>query len=130
MCVNCAIIRIDAFQIRPCHDTKALGGNIRRLKMNILFSRPFDDIEESDLKDLIEMRKVREYVSLDYKKSYSHNHKGTVNLLSDITAMANSHGGYIIIGVEEDTNAPMVHLVVLLESKMETLKQIGYKAFV
>jgi hypothetical protein len=74
--------------------------------MNILFSRPFDEIDEGDLRELIEIKKIREYVSLDYKQSYSPNHEGTVKLLSDIAAMANSNGGYIIIGIEEDKSAP------------------------
>lgn len=75
--------------------------------MNTLFSRSFDDIDENDLKELIEVRKVREYVSLDYKLiSYPHTHDGTVNLLADITAMSNSRGGNIVIGVEEDSTAP------------------------
>ncbi len=75
--------------------------------MNILFSQSFESIDEKSLRELVEIRKVREYVSLDYKlTSYSHNHDGAVNLLADITAMANSRGGYIIIGVEEDIDAP------------------------
>jgi hypothetical protein len=74
--------------------------------MNTLFNRPLDDIDESDLKNLIDIRKVREYVSLDYKlTSYEHNHDGVVKLLTDITAMSNSRGGNIIIGVEEDSDA-------------------------
>jgi len=74
--------------------------------MNALFNRPFDDIDENDLKNLVDIRKVREYVSLDYKlTSYDHNHDGVVKLLTDITAMANSRGGNIIIGIEEDSDA-------------------------
>jgi hypothetical protein len=74
--------------------------------MNILFDRSFEILDEKDLEELVEVKKVREYLSLDYKEtSYLHNHEGAVNLLADITAMANSRGGYIIIGVEEDKEA-------------------------
>ena len=75
--------------------------------MNSLFSTDFEQITPADLIDLVEIRKIREYVNLDYKhKAYDHNHTGKVDLLTDITAMANSRGGYIIIGVAEDEDAP------------------------
>ena len=70
--------------------------------MNTLFNQPFDDIDENDLNNLVYERKTREYVSLDYKQEYTRNDKGVVGLLIDVTAMANSRGGYILIGVEED----------------------------
>lgn len=74
--------------------------------MNTIFNKPFDDIEEADFIDLVEKKKVREYIGLDYKQgSYSHKHDGVVELLADITAMANASGGYLIIGVEEDKEA-------------------------
>jgi predicted HTH transcriptional regulator len=78
--------------------------------MNTLFSRPFENIGEKDLNDLVEVKKVREYISLDYKlTAYQHNHNGAVNLLADITAMANSRGGYIIIGIEEESLGHFLH---------------------
>lgn len=74
--------------------------------MDAFFQKPFESIDEDDINNLVEVRKVREYVGLDYKQtSYSHNHEGTVKLLADITAMANSRGGYLIVGVEEDKEA-------------------------
>ena len=75
--------------------------------MSGLLSISIDQIIEGDLLELVEVKRVREHVGLDYKSaSYSHTHAGAVNLLADVTAMANSRGGYILIGVEEDRNAP------------------------
>jgi hypothetical protein len=75
--------------------------------MSSLFSNDFEQLVQTDLLDLVEVRRVREYVCLDYKQeTYPHNHSGKVDLLTDITAMANSRGGYLIIGVKEDDNAP------------------------
>jgi schlafen family protein len=72
-----------------------------------LFTRDFDKLDESDLSDLAEVRKVREHIQLDYKQQpYTHNHSDAVEMLADITAMANAQGGYILIGVEEDTSQP------------------------
>lgn len=75
--------------------------------MHGLFSRPFDKLDENDVRDLVEVRKVREHAQLDYKQEpHSHNHDGAVELLADITAMANAQGGYLLIGVEEDKAEP------------------------
>jgi hypothetical protein len=75
--------------------------------MDLLFTNDFEQINPADLHNLVELRKIREYVSLDYKQNaYPHTHDGKIDLFTDITSMANSRGGYIIIGVEEDKNAP------------------------
>ena len=72
-----------------------------------IFRNDFEHIDQADILDLVEVRRVREYVGLDYKQeTYPHNHSGKVDLLTDITAMANSRGGFIIIGVKENDNAP------------------------
>ena len=42
---------------------------------------------------------------MEYKQFYTRDHKGVVDLLTDVTAMANSRGGHILIGVEEDKSA-------------------------
>lgn len=72
-----------------------------------VFSRPFDKLDSEDLADLVTIRKVREHINLDYKlEPYTHDHSGTVEMLADVTAMANARGGYILIGVSEDRAAP------------------------
>ncbi len=72
-----------------------------------LFTRDFENLDESDLRDLIEARRVREHIQLDYKQEpYAHNHSDAVEMLADVTAMANAQGGYIVLGVEEDTSQP------------------------
>lgn len=68
-----------------------------------LFAQSIDKLDESEIRNLVESQKIREYIQLDYKQeAYNHNHDGAVEMLADITAMANAQGGYIIIGVEED----------------------------
>jgi len=75
--------------------------------MQSLFSRPFGKLDADDLRDLVEVRKVREYIQLEYKdKLPSHGHTDTVEFLADVTAMANAQGGHILIGVEEEKGQP------------------------
>lgn len=75
--------------------------------MEGLFSHSIESLQESDLIELVEVRKVREHIHLDYKKDpYNHKHSGAVEMLADVTAMANAQGGYILIGVEEDQTQP------------------------
>lgn len=76
-------------------------------QMHGLFSHPLNSLDENDLRDLVQVRRVREHIHLDYKKEpYSHSHNGAVEMLADVTALANAQGGFILIGVEEDTTAP------------------------
>jgi predicted HTH transcriptional regulator len=71
------------------------------------FFRPFDSLDTNDLLDLVETRRLREHMHLDYKRDpYDHNHASTVEMPADVTAMANAQGGYIQIGVEEDETEP------------------------
>ena len=64
-------------------------------------------MDENDLRDLVEVRRVREHIHLDYKlESYPHGRSETIEMLADVTAMANAQGGYILIGVEENRPDP------------------------
>jgi predicted HTH transcriptional regulator len=77
-----------------------------------IFSRRLSELDDSDLRELVEVRKLREHTHLDYKKQmyehtwYGSNDNGKKEMLGDITAMANARGGYILIGVEEDETEP------------------------
>jgi len=75
--------------------------------MSGLFSKPLDSVDADDIRGLVETKRVREHSQLDYKGApYPHRHSGAVDLLADVTAMANAQGGYVIIGVEEDKTQP------------------------
>jgi hypothetical protein len=76
-------------------------------EMPSIFSSPFGSLDINDLRDLVEVRRVREHLHLDYKRDpYSHNRSDTIEMLADVTAMTNAQGGYILIGVEEDETKP------------------------
>lgn len=63
---------------------------------------PIDELTKDHLKSLVK-DKVREGPRLEFKREmYKHNPDDTREMLRDISAMANSEGGFLLIGVGED----------------------------
>ena len=61
----------------------------------------FDSIEERDLQELDEAQ-VPEGLRLDFKlTNYGKSDSDKRELLKDVSALANSHGGHLVIGIEE-----------------------------
>ena len=74
----------------------------------IFGGKSIQDLEESDIQSLKE-REVGESRILDYKgEMYSNSDGDKRDLACDITALANSSGGFLIVGVEcdEEANRP------------------------
>jgi hypothetical protein len=69
-----------------------------------MFYKSFESISYSDIEDLVVTRKERESINLDYKKILEYNDNARIELAKDVTAFANSAGGWMIIGVDEKTN--------------------------
>ena len=70
--------------------------------MKFIIDKDINDISIEDIKYLVE-NQVPEGISLDYKmKNYEPTPGGKKELLKDVTAFANSSGGDLIIGVEDD----------------------------
>lgn len=66
-----------------------------------MFYKPLNEVNLNDLQLLV-ANKVKEGSQLDYKlKLPESNDKGKVELLKDISAFANTSGGYLIYGIEE-----------------------------
>jgi hypothetical protein len=90
---------------------------------------PFDDISVDHVRDLI-ARNVREDRTLDFKRELVLNHDGRVDLLKDVTAMANASGGTLLYGAVEGAGddrgmiidiAPMTLQVDQFQSQIEGL---------
>lgn len=64
-----------------------------------------EQIELLDLQNLIE-NKVQESKVLDYKLRYGWADKEKRELLADISSLANTAGGYLVIGVREEEGLP------------------------
>ena len=65
-----------------------------------------EKLEILDLQSLVE-NKVQESKHLDYKLTYGWTDKEKRELLADISAFANTAGGYLIIGVKEEEGHPV-----------------------
>ena len=63
-------------------------------------SKPLREIVEADLVDLIK-REIREDRTLDFKQELRLDDSGKLDLLQDITAMANAAGGMLLYGAVE-----------------------------
>jgi len=75
---------------------------------------PLNQVSEADLQRLIENR-VPESITLEYKRdSYGANDQAKKEWLKDISALANTAGGDLVIGMEEDDGVAsnLVGLVV------------------
>ena len=61
----------------------------------------FDSLSQSDLEELTEAQ-VPEGLRLEYKRElYGNSDSDKREFLKDVTALANSHGGHLILGIEE-----------------------------
>lgn len=65
-----------------------------------LLSRPFDEIAPADVHDLI-ARQAREGPTLDFKQAFDFSDSGKLDILGDVTAMANAAGGTLLYGAAE-----------------------------
>jgi hypothetical protein len=75
----------------------------------IFAGKPIQELAEADIRTLIE-REVGESRILDYKREmYSNSDADKRDLACDISAFANSNGGFLIVGIEcdEENNKPV-----------------------
>lgn len=66
-----------------------------------MFNKPISQIEEKDVQNLIDSQQ-KESSILEYKKEIFGTDKEKKELPKDISAIANTEGGFFIIGIEED----------------------------
>lgn len=79
--------------------------------MYTFFYKDFDTIGAEDIQWLVN-QKAAEGQKLEYKRSaYERNDEGTRELLRDVASIANSSGGYLLFGIEEDQEGVPTELV-------------------
>ena len=67
---------------------------------------PISELTYEDIEALTSLGEP-ESIMLDYKKTISGANRDKAELAKDISAFANSQGGYLIIGVEEREGKPI-----------------------
>lgn len=89
--------------------------------MNI-FNKPLENLTVEDIKILVR-EKIPESQTLEYKeKGYANDREGKREILKDITSMANAYGGYIIIGIKEDSQGCAEEIIGIEEAEDEERK--------
>jgi predicted HTH transcriptional regulator len=82
----------------------------------------FESISQADLQELVDAQ-VPEGVRLEFKlESYGKSDSDKRELLKDVTAFANSHGGHLIIGVKEDEGVATEIVGVDINADTELLR--------
>jgi len=91
----------------------------------MLFKKQIDDLDEEDIMDLIS-NGVEENIHLDYKQELPlrQDDKGKIELAKDVSAFANSNGGFIIYGVEETGHKPTGIIGIDPEGTRERIENI------
>lgn len=92
----------------------------------------FDSIEEKDIEELVDAQ-VPEGLRLDFKlTNYGKSDSDKRELLKDVSALANSHGGHLVLGIKEtegvatnivgvdiDADAEILRMEQILRNAME-----------
>ncbi|PZU10729.1 MAG: hypothetical protein DI605_03540 [Sphingomonas sp.] len=90
-----------------------------------MIDKPLDQITFKDIEALA-LYGRSEGLTLDFKVSFpGADHKGTRDFLADVTALANTDGGDIVIGVREDGNGTAQEVVGIDASNLdEALRRV------
>jgi hypothetical protein len=71
----------------------------------MMFAKPTGELTFDDVQALVDNQEP-EGVTLEYKREMDRSPAGKKELAKDVSAMANSQGGYLIIGLAEDDDRP------------------------
>ncbi|HSL46243.1 MAG TPA: ATP-binding protein [Anaerolineales bacterium] len=73
----------------------------------MILEKAFDDINEVDLRELIE-NKVSERKTIEYKECLPDDkHDSKKEFLADVSSFANTVGGYLLYGIREENGFPV-----------------------
>lgn len=89
-----------------------------------MFNKPLAEVSYDDLQNIIEVQKTEEGVNLDYKKEIGSPDRAKKELAKDVSAFANSQGGYLIIGVSNDKQILGIDKLINGRPVIEWINQI------
>ena len=88
-----------------------------------MFAKPFPQINYSDIENLVDQR-LAEGTNLDYKIELGNPDKAKKELAKDVSAFANSGGGYLILGISNDFKITGIESTVNNRPVIEWINQI------
>lgn|SRR5262249_2648116 len=90
------------------------------------FSKPAEQLTEDDLRGLITNR-VRESVAIEFKRQMfdRRDPNARIEMLRDISSIANAEGGVLIIGIEEDGVGTAQSLVSVPDAETEAARIVS-----
>src|SRR5690242_17119274 len=90
-----------------------------------LIDKPLDQLSEADFQELID-NQVPESKTLDYKVDLKFGQSEKKEFLADVSSFANTAGGYLLIGIQEEGGIPTALPGIDLENPdAEKLKLIN-----
>jgi hypothetical protein len=89
-----------------------------------MFTKHVSQLNYSDIDDLVNVRQEREGYHLDYKGEFGNLDKAKKELTKDITAFANTGGGYLVIGVDKHYNIAGIDKTIQNKEIDEWVNQI------
>lgn len=89
-----------------------------------MFAKPVGELIYDDIFDLVNTRQEREGYKLDFKREIGNPDKAKKELSKDISAFANSTGGYLIIGVDKQYNITGIDTTIQNKPVDEWLNQV------
>ena len=85
----------------------------------------FDSIEEKDIEELVDAQ-VPEGLRLDFKlTNYGKSDSDKRELLKDVSALANSHGGHLVLSIKETEGVATNIVGVDIDADAEILRMEG-----
>jgi len=89
-----------------------------------MFTKNVSQLTYSDIDDLVNIRKEREGYHLDFKGEFGNADKAKKELAKDISAFANTNGGFLIIGIDKKYKIVGVDNTIQKKSIDEWINQI------
>ena len=71
-----------------------------------MFQKRLEEITIKDINNLVSVRKERENLYLEYKSNLSNSNRDKKEFLKDVSGFANTGGGFLLIGIEENKGVP------------------------
>jgi predicted HTH transcriptional regulator len=89
-----------------------------------MFTKHVSKLTYSDIDDLVNIRQEREGYHLDFKGEFGNVDKAKKELAKDISAFANTSGGYLIFGVDKKYNIVGIEKTIQNKEIDEWINQI------